>query len=114
MLRGAILFRRKKDAYKFSDKKHSIKGLISFSMGIISCIGLLVLCYLSSLSAGNGGLLLGVIGMIMCIFSIVGFITGVKSCKEKDIYYKAPIMGFVLNGFIAVIYLILYMLGISL
>lgn len=89
-------------------------GLISLVMGILSCVCLLVLFGISSLSAGNGSLLLGAIGLGMCVFSIVGCIIGVKASKEKDIYYKAPIIGLVLNGLLSVIYLILYMLGISL
>lgn len=108
------MFKRRKEAFKFSDKKHSVKGMISFIMGVVSCIGLLVLFYVSSLSAGSGGLLLGVTGMGLCVVSVAGFIIGAKSCKEKDIYYNAPVIGLVLNGFLSSIYLILYMLGISL
>ncbi len=114
MQRGAALFLRKKESFKFSDKKHSVRGLISLVMGILSCVCLLVLFYISSLSAGNGSLLLGAVGLVMCVLSIVGFIIGVKACKEKEIYYNVPIIGLVLNGFLSVIYLILYMLGISL
>lgn len=114
MQRGAALFKRKKEVFKFSDKKHSVRGLISLAMGILSCVCLLVLFSISSLSAGNGGLILGVVGLAMCFFSIIGAIVGVKACKEKEIYYNAPIIGLILNGFLSVIYLILYMLGINL
>lgn len=108
------MFKRKKEAYKFSDKKQSVRGLISLAMGILSCVCLLVLFYISSLTGGNGGLLLGAIGLLMLIFSIAGFLTGVKASKEKDIYYNIPIIGLVLNGFLVATYLILYMLGIGL
>lgn len=108
------MFLRKKESFKFSDKKHSVRGLISLVMGILSCVCLLILFYISSLSAGNGGLLLGAVGMAMCVFSIVGFVIAVKACKEKEIYYNVPILGLALNGFLSVTYLILYMLGFSL
>ncbi len=108
------MIKRKRDVLKFSGRNHSIKGLISLILGIISCIALFVISYISSLSAGNGSLLLGVIGMALFGVSITGFILGIKACKGKEIYYTAPIIGLILNGFLSIIYLTLYMVGISL
>ncbi|MDF2474094.1 MAG: hypothetical protein K0R21_1876 [Anaerocolumna sp.] len=104
----------KKKNYKFTDIEHSVKGLISFILGIVSMIAFLVVSYLSSLSGGNGGFGYGVTGIILFIVAIGGLILGVQSFKEKDIYYNAPIAGVVMNGFFVCVYFILYIMGFSL
>jgi len=106
--------KRKRDAFKFSGRKHSVKGMISSILGIITCISLLILSYISSLTAGKGSLLLGVIGMALFGISILGLVLGVKGCKEKEIYFTAPIIGLALNGISSIVYFTLYMVGISL
>lgn len=108
------MFIHKKEAYKFSDKKHSIIGCISLILGIVSCIAFLIISYISSLSGGNGNIIIGIVGMVLFGVSMTGFFLGIKACKEKDIYYNAPIIGIVINGIFSVLYLILYMVGISL
>lgn len=107
------MFLHKKEAYKFSDKKHSIKGLISTAIGITAIIALMVLAYIASLSGGNGTILLGLVGIGFAVLSGVGFYLGIDACKESDIYYTAPVAGIIINGFILIIYLLLYMVGIS-
>lgn len=107
------MLKRKKETFKFSIKKHSIMGIISSILGSISCITLIVLSYISSRTAGNGGLVLGVIGMALFCLSITGIVLAIKGFKEKEIYYTAPIVGLGLNGFLSIVYFVLYMVGIS-
>ena len=106
------MIKRKKEVVKFSDRTHSIKGLISVLMGVIVLLAFITISILSSLSGGNGGLILGAIGMLLFVMSVIGFVLGIKSCMEKEIYYMAPVTGMVLNGFLSVIFFILYMVGI--
>ncbi len=106
------MFKRKKDVFKFTDRSHSVRGLISIIAGGISLVTLLVLSVISSFSKGNGGLIIGVIGMLSFAISVAGFILGIKGCREKEIYYTAPITGMVLNGFLSIIFFVLYMMGI--
>lgn len=105
------MMKHKRDVFKFSGKKHSVLGIGSLIVGSISVIAFLVLTFISSLSAGHGGLLLGVIGMVLFGITIAGFIMGIKCYQEKDIYYTAPIIGLVLNGFLFLVYFILYLIG---
>jgi multisubunit Na+/H+ antiporter MnhB subunit len=103
---------KKRRRVKFSDKKHSVRGLISLNLGIISTIILGVLFYLSALVKGAGGANLGLIGFVLFILSIVGFVLGVKGYKEKEIYYQAPILGLLINGLLLVFLIILYFMGL--
>ena len=106
------MVKRKKEVYKFSGRNHSIRGLISVIIGGITLLALIILSVISSLSGGNGGLILGIIGMVLFIMSIAGFILGIKSCREKEIFYTAPVVGMVLNGFLFIVFFALYMVGI--
>lgn len=102
----------KKEIFKFSGRSHSVKGLMSVIIGSVSLITLIVLSIISSLSKGNGGLIIGVIGILLFVFTIVGFILGIKGCREKEIYYTAPIVGMVMNGFLSILFFALYMVGL--
>ena len=106
------MVKRKKEVFKFSGRNHSIKGLISVIIGGITLLALIILSVISSLSGGNGGLILGIIGMVLFVISIAGFILGIKSCREKEIFYTAPVVGMVLNGLLSLVFFVLYMVGI--
>lgn len=106
--------KRKRRAVKFTDKKHSVKGILSFIIGLFSFIAFIIISYLSSLSGGKGGIGFGVAGILLFGFTIEGLVLGVQSAKEKDILFIAPIAGLILNGFFVCLYFILYIMGIGL
>lgn len=106
------MFKRKKEIFKFSGRSHSVRGLISVIIGGTVLAVFLALSVISSLSGGNGSLILGIIGMVLFVMSIAGFILGIKSCREKEIFYTAPVVGMVLNGFLSILFFGLYMVGI--
>lgn len=113
-MRGEVMFKRKKEAVIFTDRVHSIKGIISLCMGLVSILSFTILAYISSLSKGNGSMLLGFAGLASFFLSLVGFYLGINSSKEKEIYYTAPVAGLIINGICAIIYFTLYIIGISL
>lgn len=104
----------KRKNVRFSDKKHSVRGIISFLMSVISILLLGIVFYFSSLAKGEGGSFLGGIGLIILIFSLAGFILAIKAYKEKDIYYHTPILGSIFNGTIFIVLFILYIMGLFL
>lgn len=95
----------------FSDRSHSKKGIISTILGVLSIGALIILAISSSLSGGNGSLLVGGLGIIALIVSFIGFTLGISSCKEDEVYYSYPVVGTSLNGIIFVIYIIIYLMG---
>lgn len=103
----------KKNKYSFVKKKHSGQGIAStFFAGIsfgIFCIG--AVCAL--IFHGKGGLYLGAFGLIAIAFSIYGFIIGLKSFSEKNKDQLFCKIGAVGNGVLMVIWLALFLIGIS-
>jgi hypothetical protein len=103
---------RKREGYKFSDKRHPVQGVIAIGVGLVSLIVMLTTFYISSKSAGQGGLILGLVGVLAFLISIFGIAMSVIGFQKKEIFYATPIVGIGLNGFLFVAYLILYIMGI--
>ena len=85
-----LLFGKK---YKFTAKKHSKGGLIASGLFLFSLVSLIVGIYISYTNKGNGGLLVGVLGLVSLIISIAGFIVGIKSFKEDEVFLLFPWIG---------------------
>jgi hypothetical protein len=100
-----------KSNYKFSDKTHPFIGIISFILALICIIAVIALCIISSLSKGNGGLLIGTFGIVVFVISVVGFILAIAAVRKKDIHYSFPIAGILLNGLLTIFFFVLYVLG---
>lgn len=87
-------------------------GVFSAIIGILVVIGFLTLSIMSGLLRGEGGFLFGVLGLGFFALSILGFLLSYKALKQKDIFYRFPIMGVVFNGIMMIVYLTLYLMGI--
>lgn len=106
------LLRRNKEMIHFSGRRHTRLGILSAIIGIVVVLGFLIVSILSGLAGGKGGLVLGVIGILLFCMAVTGFILSYKSFKKKDIFYSFPIAGATINGFMTILLLILYLLGI--
>ncbi len=104
-------FKKEKEMIHFSGRKHTKTGIASTVLGGIVIIGFLVLSIVSSTARGNAGMLLGVFGILLFGISIFGFYLAYKAFKKKDIFYRYPIIGAVLNGIMAILFLVLYIIG---
>ncbi|NLJ91189.1 MAG: hypothetical protein GX323_09860 [Clostridiales bacterium] len=102
----------RKKGVRFSDKKHSIKGIISLAMGIISLILLIVLFYLSARASGSGGMVIGYMGVAILITSIIGAFLAYQAYKERDVYYNLPLTGLIINLLIFLTLFVLYIVGL--
>ncbi|BCJ93449.1 hypothetical protein acsn021_10180 [Anaerocolumna cellulosilytica] len=106
------MLKHKKEIFKFSGRSHSVKGIVSVILGTASLLFFILLAVISSISHGNGGMAIGILGIILLVVSISGFILGIKACIEKEIYYTAPIIGMVMNGLLFLGLFLLYIVGI--
>lgn len=101
-----------KKNYKFSDKTHPIMGILSVIIAIIGLITFGTICMQSGLQNGSTTFVMGLIGVLLFVVSIVGFILAIKSFKKNEIHYRFPILGLLLNGFMMVLFITLYVLGL--
>ena len=95
--------------YKFTNKKHPEKGIMSTVLGIISLVSIWMAVYQTFLAKGNASTNMGVVGLMVTCFSIVGVILGYISKNEHDKFLLFPYLGMVLNvAALACISVILY------
>lgn len=102
---------KKKERLQFSGRRHTHIGIWSAVIGILDLIGFIVVSIVSSFYGGEGGLILGVVGLLLFALALIGFILSCKAIRQRDVYYRFPIMGITLNGIMMIILMILYILG---
>jgi hypothetical protein len=105
--------KRNKEMIHFSGRRHTKLGICSMIIGILSILGLLAASILSGIYHGQGGIVLGVVGIGLLALSVFGFVLSYKAFKKKDIFYRFPIIGAVLNGFMTILLFVIYILGIG-
>lgn len=102
----------KKRRMKFRGRTQSKNGIWSLCLSVISIIGFISLCVVSTIWQGNAPMLVGSIALLLTVFCITAFWLAVNALKEKEVYYGVPIAGLILSGTQFVIFLCLYMMGI--
>lgn len=97
--------------YKFSVKTHPIEGIISLGLGLVSLVILLACFYLAWQSRGNIGVVTALIGVAAFLVSVGGLVLAVMAAKKKDVHMRFPMLGGVLNGILAIVYMVIYVAG---
>lgn len=57
-------------------------------------------------------MLIGVAGILLFILALFGFILSYRELKQRDIYYRFPMMGIISSGLMLIILMIIYILGL--
>ena len=83
--------------YKFTNKKHPEKGIMSAILGMISLVSIWMAVYQTFLARGEAATNMGVVGLMITIFSATGLVLGYLSKKEHDKFMFFPYLGMVLN-----------------
>ena len=83
--------------YKFTNKKHPEKGIMSAILGVISLVSVWMAVYQTFLARGEATTNMGVVGLMITIFSGTGVVLGYISKKEQDKYMFFPYVGMILN-----------------
>ena len=83
--------------YKFTNKKHPEKGIMSAILGIISLVSVWAAVYQTFLARGEASTNMGVVGLMITTFSATGLVLGYMAKKEHDKFMLFPYLGMVLN-----------------
>ena len=106
-----MFFKRRKEIIHFSGRRHTRTGVLSAVMGGLVVLGFAAVSIISGLKHGQGGFILGVAGLLLLAMSIFGFVLSYKAFQKKDIFYRYPVIGAILNGVMLICLLIVYILG---
>lgn len=101
---------RRKNSYKFADKKHSKRGKISLSLALLSLLAAITMVALSIQNAGNASVYIGSAGLLALILTVVSFVIGISSLLE-DSYKLFPVLGSICSGLMLAGWVTVYVLG---
>lgn len=87
----------KKKGYKFTNKTHSQKAVMSTVFGVLSGVSLIAVIYLTYLKGGAAPINYGIAGILILLFAIVGVVLGVMAAQEKEHFKLFVWLGLVLN-----------------
>ena len=95
--------------YKFTNKRHTGKSVMSTVFGVISLVSLIVVVYLAYAAGGVAPVNYGITGVLVTVFAIVGIILAVLSLNDREAYRFFSWLGVLFNGLsLAGISLVLY------
>ena len=100
-----------KRSYKFTDKKHTKQGMASTGFGVAAFLLLGIGFWMAYQNAGAGGSVTGLLGLWSMLFSVVGFILGMKGFQEEDVYYLFSQIGVILNSVLFILWVLIFIVG---
>lgn len=103
--------RETKSTIKFRSRKQSVKGTVALLIAIGTIIASGVMVVVVTGVGGNTGILSGVLGLLFMMAAAAGFILALKALYERDVLSVLPITALLLNGFIVIFYLSIYIVG---
>lgn len=89
--------KRKKKNYIYSNKKHTLKGIFSFILSMISLLSLILTIILSYVRKGDAPTNYGAVGFLCTLFCAVGIILALYGRKEPDKFYLFANLGLAIN-----------------
>ncbi len=98
--------------YKFTDKKHSVLGIISTILGLVASGLIVYAVYVSFKNAGEAGALIGKFGCLSFFLGIVGLVVGIKGFKKDDVFYLFCYIGTALNSACDVFLVLMLLIGV--
>lgn len=106
-------YRKKRGGYMFTDKRHSIDGIVSAIVGIVILGMVGYLSYKSSLSGGNGPVAYGIFSFYGMILSFAAFVVSLMSLRDREVFRMFPLIGAIINGGLFIGLFLLYMVGLG-
>lgn len=82
--------RRRRRSYKFTEKTHSKRAMISFGLAAVTLVTYLVFVYLSYQAAGQLSTYYGGFGVLAMLVAIVSVGLSITTLKEEDSFALFP------------------------
>lgn len=100
----------KRRSYKFTGKKHSRRGLLSFVLALCSVLSGIVMIVISFENHGNANVYIGSAGLFSMMVSAAAFVIGITSFHEES-YKLFPVLGSLCSGLVLVSWVGIYIMG---
>ncbi len=101
-----------KRKYKFTNKRHSVGGVLSSLMALAAVVLIIIAVIISFKAEGYGGEEVGTLSLMALVFSASGLVLGLLSYRETDRYYSFSFAGSLVSGIVTVLLVMLFFTGI--
>ena len=86
---------RRRRSYKFTEKTHSKRAVVSFVLGVLTLVTYFVFIYLSYQSAGQLSSYFGAFGVLAMLVAVVSVVLALTTLKEEDSFAFFPRMAMI-------------------
>lgn len=91
------VYMESKKNYKFTNKKHPPRAIMSSILGTVSLVSLIIAIVETYLAGGSAGMNMGMVGFFATCFSAVGLVLGYLAKREADSFHFFSWLGIILN-----------------
>lgn len=104
--------RKRRKSYKFTEKTHSKKAMISVGMAGVSFAMYLTFIYLSYCGGGTLSAYYGGFGFLAMLLGFVALIVSIPTLKEENSFVFFPRLAFVISVLAVLCWFGTYILGV--
>lgn len=102
----------KNQSFNFIKRKQSRGGKEATGLGIASIALLIAAAVVSWVMEGKAGVYVGGMAIIGTLLAVFGFVTGMKSFREKDVSLTLSVAGTIACGLVFVVWMTMFVAGI--
>lgn len=103
--------RRKRRSYKFTEKKHSKRAMISFGLAALTLLTYFVFVYLSYQAAGQLSAYYGAFGVLAMLVAMASVGLSITTLKEEDSFALFPRLSIITSALSTLLWIGNYVQG---
>lgn len=97
--------------YKFTERTHSVKGIVGLLLAVLSIIGGIAMAVISFSRDGKGTVYLGSGGILAMLCALAALVLSIGSVREEKSYHVFPIAAIILSVFALAGWIGVYVIG---
>lgn len=98
--------------YKFTEKTHSVSGMMAIALAVLSLIACGVMVWYSFSHRGNAGLYIGSAGIFGFLIAVLAFFISIHSMREPEKFRVIPYTSLGFSIASVAVWIALYLGGI--
>ena len=109
--RQRIARKKRREALRISVKRVPVSVYIALVIGLLSIISFFIICMVSAFDMGNTGMIAGAVPIVAALLNVIGLVLSYSCFRMDDVRNKFVSFATILNGFMIIMYLLLYIYG---
>lgn len=102
-----------KQKFRFVSKPSAQGGKQSIALAAVSGAIMIACMIVSFLYEGNGGSILGALGLCAILLAGYGFVLGIRGLNEKKVNHTHSFVGTVTSGLAVILWLAIFLVGLK-